>query len=1108
MSAGRFNQLVSHLRSLADDECGDGRLLVQFAGAGDADAFAEIVHRHGRLVHGVCRRVLGGGPDLDDAFQATFVVLARKAASIRKPGALASWLYGVAYRVASDLRKRRTRRRGHEAGSLEQAPEPRTADLDPAARAGWHEVGAILDEELSRLPAADREALVVCLMEGMSHSEAARQLGWPLGTLKSRLERGRQTLRDRLERRGLALSAMALSVVLAEQARAAVPPGLVRTTLQAAVHRTASSQVVALADRAARALGFGAVRTTLIAALTPCALAAGIALTLAGARDEPPAQPAAPAAPAARDVADDPGPAAVPNLPAGAVRAFGAVPFHNGARIETSELSPDGTRLATLGHRSVSVWDTATGRRVHRFFFEQPAFPIWSDGLAFSPDGRRLAVRPARDRIVVYDVAAGKEVRRLTVAEPAGYAFALFRFSADGKAVITQCDKDVAWIDVATGAVASRLRGVRLQQLSPDDRTFAAVNERDRVVLVGDVATGQVRHRLSVAARADARERGLLFLPDNTTLAAVAHLGDPAKNDFRLEVQFWDAKTGQQRPNVWRLPPSDQRESYRLSLSPDGKILYFPEDRKNIRRYVVASGRELTPLELAGRWTTAALPHPDGKTLFAVHLDEIRRWDLVTAEPLAPARDEDYPDWWQAALSADGRWAALSANQGPLELADAATGHVKRVEMRQGFNRSLSFAPDGKTLAVGRYDHVAFLSVPDLAEVRKLDLGPQPLTQEGSTRFSPDGRYLAVLESVARLRVFDLTTNQVVCAMPEVHTFAFAPDGRRMLVVPRKGSVLRLCETVGGKVRFEVPWPGERDQERMAGVWHVKALAFAPDGRTLVVAMDGGGMWLLDAETGRERAAFPTAPTLLAPGPNAHYFAQMSALTFSADGQWLAAGGTDGYLQIWDVATRRALHLLHGHEDAVQTLAFSADGRRLLSFCQGEAIVWDLRPAAGKKPADAFADLRADDGPTVYRAVWSLANDPEAPARLRSQLPPAQVNADPRRVARLIADVDSSDFDVRDAAQRELAALGEGARPALTAALKEPPSLEASRRLHKLLDALETPGPNELRVLRAVQAMALSGTPAARQLLREWADGTPGLRLTDAARAALARLGR
>jgi RNA polymerase sigma factor (sigma-70 family) len=250
--------MVSQLRALTADPLGDRQLLLRFTGAADHAAFADLVHRHGKLVLGVCRRVLGAGPDTDDAFQATFVVLARKAASIRNPHALAGWLASVAYRVACDLRNRRARRRRCEAASdtaLALAPERQ--DGDPALEVGRRELGTVIDEELERLPAADRDALVLCLMQGLSHTDAAAQLGWPLGTLKYRLERARQTLRERLRRRGLALSALALSVVLAERTASAVPPPLVRATLNAALHGAGPAKVTSLADAALRSLAGG-----------------------------------------------------------------------------------------------------------------------------------------------------------------------------------------------------------------------------------------------------------------------------------------------------------------------------------------------------------------------------------------------------------------------------------------------------------------------------------------------------------------------------------------------------------------------------------------------------------------------------------------------------------------------------------------------------------------------------------------------------------------------------------------------------------------------------------------------------------------------------------
>jgi RNA polymerase sigma factor (sigma-70 family) len=214
--------VLHHVRSLEVADLNDQQLVQRFAGSADHAAFAALVRRHGSLVLGVCRRVLGPGPDLDDAFQATFVVLARKAAAIRKQTSVASWLYGVAYRLALKLRIRRGRRQRRET-SLQQTVETQAMRVDPAARASLTELGAILDEELQKIPAPCRDALLLCHLEGLSNSEAAQHLGWPLGTLKGRVQRGRDLLRKRLQRRGVTLSATALVLALAEQALAAVP---------------------------------------------------------------------------------------------------------------------------------------------------------------------------------------------------------------------------------------------------------------------------------------------------------------------------------------------------------------------------------------------------------------------------------------------------------------------------------------------------------------------------------------------------------------------------------------------------------------------------------------------------------------------------------------------------------------------------------------------------------------------------------------------------------------------------------------------------------------------------------------------------------------------
>src|SRR5262249_8695938 len=156
----------------------DGELLGRFVETHDEAAFTALVERHGPMVLRVCRRVLGHAQDAEDACQATFLVLVRKAASVRKRGSAASWLYGVAARTARKLRAERARR-GRICGCREEVVTG-TAEDDPS----WREVRALLDEELSRLPEKYQVPLVLCYLEGRTRDEAARQLGWSLNRLR------------------------------------------------------------------------------------------------------------------------------------------------------------------------------------------------------------------------------------------------------------------------------------------------------------------------------------------------------------------------------------------------------------------------------------------------------------------------------------------------------------------------------------------------------------------------------------------------------------------------------------------------------------------------------------------------------------------------------------------------------------------------------------------------------------------------------------------------------------------------------------------------------------------------------------------------------------
>jgi RNA polymerase sigma factor (sigma-70 family) len=175
----------------------DAQLLERFVRDGDESAFAALVERYGPMVMGACRRVLDHAQEAEDAFQATFLLLVRKARTLKHPERLSNWLYGVACRIARKARARAARRAHHE----RQASSPLPPPPDPALTAAWRELRAQLDEELQTLPAKYRAPLVLCYLDGLTNEQAAHRLGWPTGSISYRLARGRELLRDRLRRR-------------------------------------------------------------------------------------------------------------------------------------------------------------------------------------------------------------------------------------------------------------------------------------------------------------------------------------------------------------------------------------------------------------------------------------------------------------------------------------------------------------------------------------------------------------------------------------------------------------------------------------------------------------------------------------------------------------------------------------------------------------------------------------------------------------------------------------------------------------------------------------------------------------------------------------------
>jgi len=270
------NVVLKHIRTLVtaqtSDRLPDGQLLRRYTSERDEAAFGELVRRHGPLVLGVCRRVLHNLHDAEDAFQATFLVLARKAGSVRPRHMVANWLHGVAHRTALKSRVAAAKCQQREGEAVDMsATKPDNAIL-------WSDLKSVLDEEIQRLPTRYRAAFVLCHIEGKSNDEAARQLGCSKGTIGSRLSRARERLRARLTKRGITLSTTAFVAAVTEQtASATVPSALAATILKAALTVVAGGAATGIVSTQVITLMEGVLRAMFI---TKLKIAASVVLAL------------------------------------------------------------------------------------------------------------------------------------------------------------------------------------------------------------------------------------------------------------------------------------------------------------------------------------------------------------------------------------------------------------------------------------------------------------------------------------------------------------------------------------------------------------------------------------------------------------------------------------------------------------------------------------------------------------------------------------------------------------------------------------------------------------------------------------------------------------
>jgi RNA polymerase sigma factor (sigma-70 family) len=1055
-------------------EVPDAELLRRFHASRDEAAFELLVYRHGPLIWAACRRMLRDHHAAEDAFQATFLALARQAGSIRGGRSVPGWLHRVAVRAGIHLRRRNRRTQ------LPLGDDVIDPARGPTEAADDRETAAHIDAAINALSDRLRQVFILCELHGYSLADAAARLGVPIGTVASRLGRARERLRKVLSARGLAVGSGLLTADV-------VPPAVRGASVRAAAGGAkVTPMVMALSRRAAgptmRAPMFGLA----------CSIAAGligVALALGGPQPPPVApKPAAKEPPPTVAVRKD---ADGDSLPDGAVARLGSARFrHGGAGISVAAFSADGRQLAAGDAEGVNVWDSATGRRVWHFTLPDP----WSPHvMRFLDGGSRLAVGSSDWRkeaaVAVYDLTSGKVVDR-TPFRGKNQTF-IGDITPDGSRVLVnaQGDKVYLW---------DRKAGKEVWSVPTPDSSFALPFTADlkRVALartfgatLRDSATGEVVGKFPLPAKPFWNGDTAALAPDGRLAVCSDAVTD------NVTVGVYEAG----RPIPVHTFQSEQRTT-RLFFSPDSLYLVGPgEAMTRIWDLKAPAGKELVarlPGTTGSPSGTAGVFTADGKTLALDVLGGVSLWRVGEWTRLPQSADP--PSGVDCVrFAADGKrvyghtvggWMAWPAGGGPGErLSDDS-------ELDPRGRADIS--ADGRVAADVLYKPPAG-GKPDEYTLRVTDLRtgkdrrfPIPADGWRPVVVSDDGRFV-IRAGSKEVTAWNATTGEVVYRKGHAvgerfpHTVQLTADGRGLrwslgILFPPPDD---RGPGVVPKAAFVTDHSTSREWKMDPAPFRVSSDGrFSPDGTRLAVRASFGPMTadgavsVWDTATGRRLCAVSSVSGYR------HTFA------LSADGRALLVGSNDETVRCVEVATggeRAAFR----HAGLILSVAFHPDGTKATSSSpEAPVYIWDLLGDPGRwDPAKAdavWADLTSPDAKTAYAAIRKLrANPMEAVTFLKDRVKVPAVPADDTIAAWLKA-LDAPAFAEREKAQRELTAVAGLIRPKLEAARKSA-SAEAGRRLDQVLKALdEQVTPDGLRQIRACEVLEGARSPDAIRLLK------------------------
>jgi RNA polymerase sigma factor (sigma-70 family) len=958
MSTTKVALLLHQIRRMATEPTSpDGVSLERFTNHADEAAFNALMRRHGPLVWSVSLRGTRHEQDAEDVYQATFLLLARKASSIRKTGSVSSWLYGVAHRLALRARSHAARHREREHHAVPVRESSGSDDLTV------RELREVLDDELAKLPDKYRAPLLLCYFEGMTHEEASRQLGWTPRSVKDRLERGRNRLRVRLAKRGVTLSlTLAGSMLTGGLATATAPPALVVTTLRAAVIFAARRPLDGIVRAGALGLAAGGLRTMLLAKLYSLVFVPATVLILGGAGLLIHSATSETLVPVATEPPDD-SERMVDRygdpLPPGAVVRLGTVRYRYNSH--GSHFLPDGKTVVSVVEQDrmvIKLWNARTGRLIREFDTGLISHPQM--GTALSRDGKRFAVsgqlhdnakQEWRGAAAVFDLDSGKAIRLIECD-----AVIWLTMSQDGKTLFTlDGSGNVLVNDVATGKelIRQQFKPGRLLpgiELSPDGSTILLA---DRSVpssfFLWKWQRAEKPREVPVPKRRVAK---MTFSPDGKHLAASCE-DDPG-------VLLLDADDGKLLRKL-ELPDFEPYRHFSVAFAPNGKLLAAwaaTNEETCVHLWDPATGKFLQRLPISG----APAFSPDSTLLLAGS----RIWDLAASKELsanneAHLREVDH-------IVTGGKDVVVTATwDRTIRVWDATSGKHRLSIAHSGRIRDMALSPDGKKLVTSTLLGDNSVSIWDVATGKRIYrlCGHGRLGGRGAVVFTPDGNAVLSWGDDMQLRKWDTRTGKAV-------------------------SELRIRPT-----GIEVPDDEDADNviEILDGKHDIGPASFTQDAKHFVLKADGG-FFVFDATTGKELRWFssdadrhynltlsPDGKYALAStrdkarqiklpdgsvrwvSPTEHYVRYWDlakgelrtpvlipeedpgAVAFNPDGQLFAVASSmpGAKIRLFETSTGREVRKIEGFKGTVRSLAFMPDGKRLVSgMSDSSALIWDL----------------------------------------------------------------------------------------------------------------------------------------------------------------------